>query len=214
MEKYIGDFSFSAIAVRTISLGFFTFLHPFIASILNEAVDSLDIPLSNISHPTSKNLKYQIPDKILDQLLYGVWLLIAILTKNPFEKSQSVILRNFKWILASAYAFRTIGIYLFISTQNVHYLILFPNFFIFWFFLFYGIDYFNLQIESDSMLILLLTITGGLKYLNEVMLREKIPILESYRQQDRSTFQEFQMRISFFILTFAVLLILRVNSKL
>ena len=215
-DKYIGDFSFSAIAVRTLALGFFSFLHPFTASIINEAVDTLDIPLSGISHPTG-NLRYQIPDKILDQILYGAWLLIAVFSKNPFQNSSSVILRNFKWILATAYAFRTIGIYLFVSTTEEHYLTLFPNFFIFWFFLFYAIDYFNLQLNDDKVLIVLLAITGGLKFLHEVFLREKPPFFEDFvdkqRKKDHSSSEEFSFRILTFQIIFLVLLILRVNSK-
>ena len=110
LNEIKGDFSLNAIIVRTLGLILFKFLHPFPASILNEMIDLLDTPLSpKIKDKIIKNnIKYQFPDKILDFILYGFWLMIPIIQKKWFSP-----------LLITAVIFRSIGLYYFLIFVHV-----------------------------------------------------------------------------------------------
>jgi len=163
LNEIKGDFSLNATIVRALGLILFKFIHPFPASILNEMIDLLDTPLSpKIKDKITKNnFKYQFPDKILDFILYGFWLMIPIIQKKWFSP-----------LLITAMIFRSIGLYYFLTTKQESYFTKFPNFFIYWFFLLYGLEYFDINV-SKNILIILLIISFILKILHEHLLRGK-----------------------------------------
>lgn len=158
-----GNYSFLAFFIRVLGLSLFFVTHPFPASIANELLDMVDdIPViaPEFEHKTKLGLmEYQIPDKIIDYVLYGVWLSIPIMQKKWFAS-----------ILLGSYLFRGIGIYLFIRNRDENWLTTFPNFFVFWYFLFYGLEYLGIDVTITGIGLLMIG-TAALKYAHENYLR-------------------------------------------
>ena len=168
-SKVVGKFSPLAFIIRMAGLVLFRIMNPFWASIINESLDVVDHRVSpKISHylgsslmimDRPRDLGYQVPDKVLDTVGYLVWLL--------------VIWKQSKWytpLLTIAFCFRLFGIGKFIQTCDESYLTSFPNFFIFWYWIMTGSDYFGIHISSFHLVILLFA-SVGLKIINEHMLR-------------------------------------------
>jgi hypothetical protein len=179
LDEIKGGFSLLAVIVRTSGLLLFKFLHPFPASILNEFIDFLDSPLSpklsnEILH---NNPSYQIPDKILDFILYGFWLLIPIIQKKWFTP-----------ILIAAMILRFIGLYKYLTTRDEDYLTKYPNVFIYWYFLFYGLEYFDTRV-SKVVLLSLVVMCYILKSIHEDVLRGKYVYLLKYIRDKRNELQ-------------------------
>ena len=138
-------YSLTAVIIRILSLFLFEIFHPFPAAILNESVDSWDGELSPLlsDKELTGNMKYQIPDKIWDFILYACWLLL--MPRKWFSK-----------LLWFSILFRGIGMAIFLKTRNDYWLSIFPNIFLSWFLIFYGLDYFNIHIKKSTLNILLL----------------------------------------------------------
>lgn len=176
-------YSLSAIIVRIAALSLFFIVHPFPASIVNETVDGWDTGLSNIQK-TQGNMKYQRPDKILDFLLYTGWLLL--MPKKWFTK-----------LLWFSIVFRAVGMAAFLKSNNEKWLTIFPNIFLYWFFILYGLDYFDIKLEGVGLfLILLLGILA--KKVHENILRGK----QNYIVKSRKYNKELRKSIAKLIAAF------------
>jgi hypothetical protein len=198
LDEIKGEFSSLAVIVRTSGLLLFKFLHPFPASILNEYIDFLDTPLSpKISDEILRNNpNYQIPDKILDFILYGFWLLIPIIQKKWFTP-----------ILVAAMIFRSVGLYQYLTTRDEDYLTKYPNVFIYWYFLFYGLEYFDTHV-SKVVLLSLIAMCYILKSIHEDILRGKYVYLLEHISNKRKELQQGVSDLVYYVLIILVCFIL------